>query len=46
MGLTAVLIFGGLAIGVVFACTFTDWHQVEIVEEKCEHCSHTHKKYI
>jgi len=36
----------GLGIAVLFAYKFTDWHQVKVVEEKCKHCNHTHKKYI
>lgn len=44
--LALLIVVGAMALGFVFACIFTDWHQVQIVEEHYEHCNHTHKKYI
>ncbi len=44
MALLIVLVV--ICLGIAFACIFTDFHQVQIVEEHCEHCNHTHKKYI
>lgn len=43
--MAGLIVLGVLIAGFVFASLFTDWHQVEIVETKCEHCDHTHKEY-